>query len=66
MPNAIFIFEFKTDEEGSIQQIKDKKYHEKYIGLNKQIYLVGIEFSSSERNILKVEWESVDASTMSL
>jgi len=66
MPNAIFIFEFKTDEEGSLQQIKDKKYHEKYIGLNKPIYLVGIAFSSSERNILKVEWESVDASTMSL
>jgi len=66
MPNAIFIFEFKTDEEGSIQQIKHKKYHEKYIGLNKQIYLVGIEFSSSERNIVKVQWESVDDGTASL
>ncbi len=65
MPNAIFIFEFKTDEEGSIQQIKDKKYHEKYVGLKRAIYLVGIEFSSSERNIVKVQWERVGEGTMS-
>jgi len=60
MPRSIFIFEFKIDEKGSLQQIKNKKYHEKYLSLNKPIYLVGIEFSSSERNLVKVEWEMVE------
>jgi 3-dehydroquinate dehydratase len=59
MPNAIFIFEFKTDGEGALRQIKDKRYHEKYGSLNKPIYLVGIEFSSGERNVVKVDWEKV-------
>ena len=59
MPNAIFIFEFKTDAQGTLEQIKAKGYHEKYLSQNKPIYLVGIEFSSSERNIVKVEWERV-------
>jgi hypothetical protein len=59
MPEAIFIFEFKTDMQGSLRQIKDKGYHEKYLSLSKPIYLVGIEFSSRERNVVKVEWEKV-------
>jgi hypothetical protein len=63
MPDSVFIFEFKTDEKGSLQQIKDKRYHEKYVGLHKPIYLVGIEFSSSERNVVKVEWEREEAGT---
>lgn len=59
MPDAIFMFEFKTDEEGALNQIKSKGYHEKYVLLNKPIYIVGIEFSSVERNVVKVEWEKV-------
>jgi len=59
MPDSIFIFEFKTDEEGGLEQIKAKGYHEKYISLNKPIYLVGIEFSSLERDIAKIGWEKV-------
>ena len=59
MPNAIYIFEFKTDGEGALQQIKDKRYYEKYVSLQKPIYLVGIEFSSAERNVVKVDWERV-------
>ena len=59
MPDSIFIFEFKTDGEGALQQIKDKRYYEKYVSLQKPIYLVGIEFSSAERNVVKVDWERV-------
>jgi hypothetical protein len=61
----IYIFEFKVDETAQIalKQIKEKKYYEKYLNtpilkqvssLNmslKKIHLVGINFSSKERNI---------------
>ncbi|MEA2050926.1 MAG: ATP-binding protein [Campylobacterota bacterium] len=56
---AIYIFEFKVDGKSALQQIKDKKYHEKYLDDKKDIYLVGIEFDTKERNISKVEYEKV-------
>jgi len=42
------------------KQIKDKKYHEKYLDQTKEIYLVGIEFDESEKNISNFEWEKID------
>jgi hypothetical protein len=62
-PDAIFIFEFKSDGKDALEQIKMKKYHEKYLNENKDIYLVGIEFDVSERNVTKVEWEKIDKKT---
>ena len=57
---AVFIFEFKmkTNPGNALQQVKDKKYHEKYVKENKPIYLLGIEFDESERNISAFECES--------
>ncbi len=40
----------------ALQQIKGKKYAEKYQGQG-DIYLVGIEFSKKERNVIGFEWE---------
>jgi len=62
LPNTIYVIEFKVDGTDALAQIKDKKYHEKYLGDNLPIYLVGIEFDRSERNISKMEWELVDTS----
>lgn len=47
----IYIFEFKfnKDKENALNQIKEKKYFEKYQGQNKKIYLFGVEFS--DRNV---------------
>lgn len=59
MPNGIFIFEFKSDGGNALEQIKNKCYHEKYLCEGKDIYLVGIEFDVSWRNVSKVEWEKV-------
>jgi len=59
MPNAIFIFEFKADGTNALSQIKEKAYHQKYLCENKDIYLVGIEFSAEQRNVSKVEYEKV-------
>jgi len=60
MPNTIIIIEFKVDGTDALQQIKDKKYYEKYLNENKPIYLVGIEFSKQERNISKLEHEACE------
>jgi len=58
---AIFIFEFKVDKkEDAIKQIKERKYYEKYLSENKDIYLVGINFDSVERNISDFRWEKVN------
>ena len=61
--NTVYIFEFKVVEEDKsnakkpIEQIKSKKYYEKYIGVIRNIILVGVEFSKNERNLVSFEWE---------
>ena len=47
----IYIFEFKFDgdKDQALNQIKDKKYFEKYQGAGKEIYLFGVEFA--DRNV---------------
>ena len=57
----VYIIEFKvvelTAKGNALSQIKGKKYHEKYSG--NDIYLIGIEFSSQDRNIVNFEWERI-------
>jgi len=60
---VIYIFEFKVtelvrDKNSALQQIKDKKYYEKYSDC-KTIYLIGIEFSKEDKNITAYEWEKM-------
>jgi len=57
--HAIYVIEFKTDGKSAIEQIKAKKYHEKYLSLNTPIYIIGIEFDTEKKNIVKLEWEEV-------
>ncbi|MCK9476383.1 MAG: ATP-binding protein [Candidatus Muirbacterium halophilum] len=59
LPDTIYIIEFKIDGSNSLKQIKDKKYHEKYIDCNKKIILIGIEFDKKERNVSKLQWEEL-------
>jgi len=59
--NKIYILEFKLAEKATgnaLKQIKEKRYYEKYSD-HKELYLVGIEFSRTERNIVGYEWEKV-------
>jgi hypothetical protein len=58
--HAIYVIEFKTNGKSAIAQIKEKRYHEKYLNLNMPIYIVGIEFDREKRNIVKLEWEEVE------
>ncbi len=59
--NKVYIIDFKvikeTEKGQALQQIKEKKYYEKYTG--KEIYLIGIEFSREKRNIVNFEVEKV-------
>ena len=52
--NKVYIFEFKTNKEDPIKQIKERKYYEKYSG---EIYLIGIVFNTKDRNITDFKWE---------
>lgn len=58
--NSIYIIEFKVGtSHNALQQIKDKEYAQKYFNENKEIYLVGIHFDETKRNIGGFEWEKI-------
>ncbi|AHK80260.1 hypothetical protein M911_15125 [Ectothiorhodospira haloalkaliphila] len=58
-----YLFEFKVVEqlpEGrALQQLKDKSYADKYLGQGKAIHLIGLEFSSQQRQIVAFDVESL-------
>lgn len=60
--NNIFLFEYKVDcsEEEAISQIEERKYYEKYLSDDKEIYLIGIHFDSKSKNISEFVWRKVD------
>jgi hypothetical protein len=64
--NNIYILEFKvkkprakSQEPRAMEQIKNKNYHQKYLDNKKDIFFIGIEFDSNNRNICNFEWEEV-------
>ena len=59
LPNSIIIFEFKVDmdSEAAIEQIKTKKYCEKYANDGRDIYMIGMSFDSKQRNIVNFDWQ---------
>jgi len=57
--DKVYIFEFKVDQSGALAQIKDKNYHQKYQSDYSEIYLVGIEFDSTEKNVVAYVWDKV-------
>ncbi len=61
--HCVYIFEFKVVELApkgkAMQQLKDKAYADKYHALNQPIYLIGVEFAKTERNIVGFEVEEV-------
>jgi hypothetical protein len=50
----------ELEGEGSaFEQLKRKNYHEKYLTEADEVFLVGVEFSRTERNIVSFQWERV-------
>ncbi len=57
--NNIYILEFKVDGPGTaLAQIKEKNYQQK-MNSRKDIYLIGIDFSSEKKNIEQFAYEKV-------
>lgn len=58
----VYIFEFKVEEftpsGKALQQIKDRNYADKYKARNEPIYLIGVEFSKNNRNIIGFDVEN--------
>ncbi|WP_456371423.1 AAA family ATPase [Thermodesulfatator atlanticus] len=58
-----YLFEFKVvddkPEGNALKQLKEKRYFEKYQGKCKKIWLIGVEFSKRERNIVSFEVEEI-------
>ena len=52
-PSAVYVFEFKYDEssEAAIRQIRERGYADKWIGGERPVTLVGINFNPKKRNI---------------
>ena len=62
MEDRIYIFEFKVVDIDktpgtALEQVRQKKYADKYRGNGVSIYLIGVEFDRNERNIVRFEWE---------
>ena len=58
LPDKVYVIEFKVDQPGkALEQIKNKGYHEKYLARKQQVYMVGINFDSKEKNISEFDWE---------
>ena len=41
----------------ALETLKNRGYHKKYHGRFQEIYLIGVEFSCTHRNIVSFEWE---------
>lgn len=54
--HQVYLFKFKVVDEqptgAALQQLHDKHYADKYRALNQTIYLIGVEFSKQNRNIV--------------
>ena len=57
----IYLFEFKvvelTEQGRALQQLKDKRYADKYRSRQQPLILIGIEFSKTQRSVLSFEVE---------
>jgi hypothetical protein len=53
-----YVIELKVEASGkkALDQIRDRKYSEKYEGAGKEVFLIGLNFDAAERNL--GEWEA--------
>lgn len=58
----IYVIEIKVDQsaEDALKQIKEKRYYGKYINTDKEIRLIGLNFSSETRQIEEWKEEIID------
>ncbi|MFO7883596.1 MAG: AAA family ATPase [Desulfobacteraceae bacterium] len=61
---VVYVLEFKVielagDGVKAINQIKARGYHQQYVQAGREVILVGMDFSRTERNLTGFEWELV-------
>ncbi len=56
-PDKVFVMEFKCNQKPQVglQQIQDQGYAERYRQSGKRVFLMGLEFSTEQRNL--VAWQ---------
>ena len=56
-PDAVYVMEFKCNQSAGVglRQIRARGYAERYAQSGKRVWLLGINFSTEERNI--TEWK---------
>ena len=56
--NHVYCMEFKLDKsaEEAINQINDRGYLDKYVGTEKSIHKIGINFSSKDKKVEEIIW----------
>jgi Holliday junction resolvase-like predicted endonuclease len=49
----VYLFELKVNSsaKAALEQIKEKKYYEKYWNVQKELLIIGVNFSLEERNV---------------
>ena len=62
VPTTTYVIELKLDSspEAGLKQIRKQQYHAPYLGKGKAIAIVGLSFSSKERNIATWQGELLD------
>ena len=58
--NKVYIFEFKINSNDVLSQIKEKKYYEKYLSADSEVYIIGICFDTKKRNLTSFEYEKIE------
>jgi hypothetical protein len=60
LPDKVYAIEFKVGQAGAaLTQIKERGYHGKYLTGNQEIYIIGINFDSKEKNITEFDWDKI-------
>ena len=60
-PKAIYIFEFKLDNDPTaLEQIKEKEYFKKYLLDKRELYIIGVNFDTVKGNLVGWEEEKVE------
>ena len=60
-PKAIYIFEFKLDNDPTaLEQIKEKEYFKKYLLDKRDIHIIGVNFDTVKGNLVGWEEEKVE------
>ena len=57
LEDKVYVFEFKFERgaKEALGQIEERGYHERYLGQNKKIYLVGVDFSLDQKGVKSYE-----------